>query len=1070
MKYASLLLAAMLIAAAINPVTADEQSLPPIASHILRQPALSPDGSMLAFVYDGDIWSAPSNGGLARRLTVTPGNEGDPLYAPDGNWLAFRSRRTGSDCIYVMPAEGGEARRLTWSDAYDYPCCWLPDSSGIIFSSYRRQNARDLWVARLDGSEPWPISNGGFAVHEFNAAISPDGKRISYLNRGSSPQRRRGYHGTGNSEVWVCDFDGTQTSNHRRLSNNRSHNFAPTFINNDELIFVTYEAGAEASDRVGRIVGVSFEGRPLREWGRGVRVDAREISVGGGKIAFSTGNYAGWQLHVGDLSRTAISAITTPDIRVATDRRDAGVRTFTRTTANEYAVSPDGKKIAFVAGGDVFLMPADEHAVPAQITDTLHEETSLVWAPDSRHLAFTEKVTGTLLTVDAGNIAGGATVHDMGGARVSNLNLDPYGRLWGVVDEAKLAIVHQGGVWSHKETPEAEVHEIPGMFHGSGLFRGGYDFSPDGRWLTYVQPNELYNGSVVMADTYTGIVQPISFMFGTATGAAFSRDGKRVLFSNNQEGSYDVWAIDLEREPLEFPEDKLDRLFDEPKEGESSRSEGDKAPPATSPHFEGMRDRVTRLTTISGNVFSPIALSDGKSFFFVGQNNVWRLTRDPIKGPDLKQLTRSRSSKSQLSVSKDEKTLWWLESGKITSMPVARTNTTTYNFSVEQRRDATALRRAAFDEAKWVMGNYFYDREHHGIDWNATAERYRPALESVGTGDEYGELMNELLGELNSSHQGYSAFDDRSDNLRETLGYLGVLLDPVELSQGRYRVTEVVQGGPLDLPEDAPVAPFYLVGINGSALTQAETLSQHMLGATGKRAILHVNSEPAFEGAATVAVKPITRGAEQQLWYKRWVEGQREMVERLSERRLGYVHIRAMNSAAVRDFKHHLGNAMLGRDGVVIDVRYNGGGSTAVDVLEILIKRPWLTRQYGDRPDISENIYRSVALEKPTILMINDSSFSNAEIMAEGFRRLELGQIVGVDTPGGVIGTTRYSLIDGSTMRLPRIGAYTVDGENLENIGRKADIFVENHPDELDQGIDRQTEAAVKALLEQLDK
>lgn len=1068
MKYASLLLAALLIAAAIHPVVAEDSTLPPIASHILRQPALSPDGSTLAFIYDGDVWTAPSNGGVARRLTITPGNEGDPMFSPDGKWLAFRSRRTGSDCIYIMPAEGGEARRLTFSDAFDYPCCWLPDGSGIIFSSYRRQNARDLWVARIDGGEPWPITNGGFGVHEFDASISPDGLRIAYTNRGGNPQRRRGYHGTGNSEVWICDFDGTLTSNHRRISNNRSHNASPVFISNDEIIYITYEAGREASDRVGRIVGVSVEGRPLREWGRGVRVDASELSVGGGKIAFSTGNYGGWQLHVGEIGSTALSAITTPDIRIATDRRDAGIRTFTRTTADEFALSPDGKKVAFIAGGDVFVMPADEHGVPAQVTDTIHEETSLVWAPDSRHLAFTEKVSGALMTVDAGNIAGGTTVHDLAGGRVSNLNMDQFGRLWGVVNEEKLAIVHGGGDWGGKDAPEAEVHEIPGLFHGSGLFRGGYDFSPDGRWITYVQPNELYNGSVVMADTHTGEVRPISFMFGTATGPAFSRDGKRVVFSNNQEGSYDVWAIDLEREPLEFPEDKLDRLFKEP--AESRPSSDKKEAPVTNPHFESLRDQVTRLTTLSGNVFSPIALSDGKTFCFIAQSNVWRLTRDPDKGPDLKQLTQTRGNPSQLSISADEKTLWWLESGRITSMPLSSTRTTTYNFSVEQRRDALELRRAAFEEAKWVMGNYFYDREHHGIDWNAAAERYRPALESVGTGDEYGELMNELVGELNSSHQGYTAWDDRSDNLRETMGYLGVLLDPAQLAQGRYLVTEVVKGGPLDLPENAPVAPFHLVGINGVSLAADSTLSQHLLGAVGKRAILHVNSEPVFDGANTVAVKPITRGAEQQLWYQRWVESQREMVERLSEGRLGFVHIRSMNSAAVRDFKHHLGNAMLGREGVVIDVRYNGGGSTAVDVLEILIKRPWLTRQYGDRPDISENIYRSVALEKPTILMINDSSFSNAEIMAEGFRRLELGKIVGVDTPGGVIGTTRYSLIDGSSMRLPRIGAYTVDGENLENIGRKADIFVENHPDELDQGIDRQTQAAVKALLEQLDK
>ena len=170
------------------------------------------------------------------------------------------------------------------------------------------------------------------------------------------------------------------------------------------------------------------------------------------------------------------------------------------------------------------------------------------------------------------------------------------------------------------------------------------------------------------------------------------------------------------------------------------------------------------------------------------------------------------------------------------------------------------------------------------------------------------------------------------------------------------------------------------------------------------------------------------------------------------------------------NFKHHLGDDAIGKEGLVIDVRFNGGGCTAVDVLEILIKKPWLKRQSPGFSEVSENAYRSITLEKPSILLINQHSFSNAEILAEGFRRLGIGKSVGVDTAGGVIGTGQFRLIDGSSMRLPGTGAYTVDGENLENNGRKPDLFVQNHPEELDAGIDRQTEAAVKALLEQLDK
>jgi tricorn protease len=220
-----------------------------------------------------------------------------------------------------------------------------------------------------------------------------------------------------------------------------------------------------------------------------------------------------------------------------------------------------------------------------------------------------------------------------------------------------------------------------------------------------------------------------------------------------------------------------------------------------------------------------------------------------------------------------------------------------------------------------------------------------------------------------------------------------------------------------------------------------------------------------------VAVKPVPALFESRWWYDRWIDAQRKMVHELSGGRLGYVHIQAMNEASVEHFKHHLGNDLEGKEGAVIDVRYNGGGSTAVDLLEILVKREWLKRtsRSSDEP-LSENVYRSVAWEKPACLLTNYASFSNAEIMSEGFRKLGIGKVIGTETGGGVIGTSAASLIDGSRIRMPMSGAYTVDMENLENKGRKPHIEVDNTPDVLAAGKDVQTEMAVKVLLAECDE
>jgi len=1060
-----------------QPTTRTEPELPPVAEKILRQPALSPDGKTLAFVYDGDIWSVPSGGGDARRLTITVDNDGDPVFSPDGKQLAFRSRRYGSDDVFVMPAQGGPATRLTFSDASEQPCCWLPDSSGIIFMASLRDAARDLWVVRTDATEPWPITGGGFGTHEAWATISPSGKQLAYIDRASDPMRTRGYAGTANGDLWLCDFDGTSTSNHRQLTSNRSHDSWPVFADADTIVYSTCAAGAKTSSRAARLAAVNLKGEEVKGWGGEANLDPREISINGGKIAFSTGNYGGWRLHVGEFGKRPPTRVSMPDIRINSDVRSGDIKSTRLSAASEFQVSPDGKKIAFVSGGDLFVMPTEEGGVPRQLTDTPAREKDVQWKSDSRTLVFTRHNQ--------------LEFFDLVENRQQVMNRVPplavASRPQYLSGNRLLCIADEKTIQDWDENPTTRIE---GYFHGANLGSGkAFEISPDGKWILYSQPNDIYDWQLWVAHTETGEKRELSRLFGSCHSFSFTRDGKHVVFANDEvDDNYDIWVIDLEKPPVEFKEDKLDKLFkkeekpnttEKPAEGEEGeqpkppqpKAPGTKKPPETRIDFDNIAARTRHVTSLEGNEFWPVCVDDGKTFYFVatvqGQSNLWKLVQDPDKGPDLKQITTSRSRKSDLRLSPDEKSLWFLDGGVITSMNLASSKTTTYSFSVEQRRDRRALRDAAFDEAVWVMGGYFYDAKHHGIDWASTSTRYRSALNATSTGDEFGSVMNEMLGELSSSHQGFGAQDERSDGFSESTGCLGVRFDPVALSRGQYLITEVLKGGPLDVPE-APAAGIKLVGINGVALVTGATLSQALTGSIGRKTILHVNDKFTMDNAREFAVKPISRGQEFRLCYERWVEWQRAMVKELSGGRLGYVHIRGMDGPSLQEFIHQLGDDILGKEGVVIDVRFNGGGSTAVDVLEILIKKPWLIRQNRGLREVSENAYRSITLEKPSILMINQDSFSNAEILAEGFRRLKVGSIVGVDTAGGVIGTGSFTLIDGSSMRLPGTGAYAIDGENLEHNGRKPDIFIDNNINDLEKGIDRQTELTVKTLLGQL--
>ncbi|MCL4729456.1 MAG: PD40 domain-containing protein, partial [Planctomycetes bacterium] len=610
--------AALLALAAYQPVVPSAQpaprtepELPPVAERILRQPALSPDGKTLAFVHDGDIWSVPAAGGEARRLTITVDNDGDPMFSPDGRHLAFRSRRHGSDDVFIMPAAGGPATRLTFSDAAEIPCCWLPDSSGVIFMAVLRDGARDLWVVRTDASEPWPITGGGYGSHEAWASISPNGRQIVYVNRAGDPMRTRGYNGSANGDLWLCDFDGVTTSNHRALTSNRSHDSWPVFADNDTILYSSCAAGPKTTSRVARLAAINTRGEEVRGWGGEAMLDPREIAVGGGKLAFATGNYGGWRLHVGELGKRPPARVSMPEIRINSDVRTAEVRATRLSAASEYEVSPDGKKLAFVSGGDVFIMPTEEGGVPRQLTDTPWREKDVTWSPDSTTVYFTHfeqnrPWLGAVRATDNQPLRFDGSFPFTTASRARMVG----DQLWCVADEKALMPF---------QAPRER--QVSGYFHGAHLGSGkAFEVSPDGKWILYSQPNELYDWQLWVAELETGQTRQLTRQFGSCGGFSFTRDGKRVVFTNNEiEKNQDVWVIDLQKPPVEFREDKLDKLFKkdgdkpaEPKEtpetgeGETPkpaqpRTAAPRKPPQTRIDFEDIGRRTRRITTLEGS-------------------------------------------------------------------------------------------------------------------------------------------------------------------------------------------------------------------------------------------------------------------------------------------------------------------------------------------------------------------------------------------------------------------------------------------------------------------------------------
>ena len=357
----------------------------------------------MVFVFDGDLWTVASEGGVARRLTVSLGDEWAPLFSPDGKQIVFRSERNGDYDLYVMPAEGGPARRLTWHGATDDPCCWLPDGSGVIFSSARSNQAYDLWVQKLDGSEPWPITDGGFRESEMVATINAEGNQIVYTRRATlRDTRRRGYAGTAQGDLWICDFDGIQTSNHRPLVESFSNEYWPEFIG-DNVNYVTLTSPDGKPSRVARLASVkAATGKAIPQPAE--LVDPREYSVTGRNAVFTTGAYGGWKLG------TLIDGeVNFPEIQIKSDLRTGIHESFSYRSVTEFAASPDGKLIAFIAGHDLYVMPADKSGKPKRVMNTIGRERCIDWHPKERKLVVSSEDENFVQQVVLHNLVSGET-------------------------------------------------------------------------------------------------------------------------------------------------------------------------------------------------------------------------------------------------------------------------------------------------------------------------------------------------------------------------------------------------------------------------------------------------------------------------------------------------------------------------------------------------------------------------------------------------------------------------------------------------------------------------------------
>jgi tricorn protease len=1088
---------------------------PPVATPYFSEPAVSPDRQEIAFVSGGDVWTVPVAGGEARLLVAHPATESRPLYSPDGKTLAFTSTRSGNGDIYLLSFESGELKRLTFDDGLDQLDAWSADGKYLYFSSTSRDIAgmNDIYRVPVGGGTPTAVSADRYA-NEFFAAPSPDGKTLALAARGIASNQwwRHGHSHLDESEILLRQ-DDKSGPRYTSLTSGGAKALWPMWGPGGQKLFYTSDQGGpENIWTTGLTKGTPQQVTNFKDG----RVLWPSASYDGKLIVFER-DFSIWTLDTqnGQAKQVAIRRRGAPASPTVERQR------FT-DRLQEMALSPDGKKVAFIVHGEVFAASAADGGDATRLSVTTAAESDLAWAPDSRRLVYVSARDGAKHLYSYTFATGKETRLTNAATNDAAPRFSPDGKLLAFQRDAKELRVLDLGSNQERVVGTGRLDRPPLAAERSAVW------SPDGKWLAFAPAGARGFTNVQVVPAAGGAARPVSFLANSNSNTlSWSPDGKYLLFDTGQRTEdAEVARVDLQLRTPRFREDQFRDLFKETTPGpvapdknqnppqkpaapatpaplpvaaaDSARAKGratakasktgkgkkgaataattTAAKPPVTINFEDIRRRLS-LVPVGIDVRSQTISPDGKWLLLTGsvlnQTNLYiypldELSKDPATA---RQITSTSGAKREAQFSPDSKEVYFLDQGRIQVVPVEAGKGASRSVPVAAELDVDfeQEKMVVFDEAWAYLRDFFNDPTFNGTDWPAQHDKFAPYIAGARTPDEARRLTNLMIGELNASHSGMGPAANSPGTVPPSTGRLGVRFDPAEYEQkGRLRVTTVL---PLGAGALAGLKPGdVLLAVDGRPINGSTNLDEVLQYKVGRRTTLRVSSD---NKEREVVVRPLSRDTEKALDYRQWVEERRAYVAKASGGKLGYVHMFDMSAASLSQLYLDLDAENMSRDGVVVDVRNNNGGFVNVYAIDVLARRSYLTM--ADRgtptPVPARSALGQRSLEIPTVLVTNQHSLSDAEDFSEGYRASKLGKIVGEPTGGWIIFTSGTTLLDGSSLRLPTSTIRsTRDGKVMEMNPRPVDVPVTRPIGESYTDHDIQLDTAVKELLGQLGK
>ncbi|HTR82292.1 MAG TPA: PDZ domain-containing protein [Bacteroidota bacterium] len=1046
-------------------------------ARLLRFPTIH--GDNIVFSYAGDLYTVSASGGIARKLTNSVGYEMFARFSPDGKWLAFTGQYDGNTEVYLMPSEGGVPKRLTFTATLDRDdvsdrmgpnnlVMGWKDNSHIIFRS-RRIEWNDfngqLYLQSIDGGLPeeLPVPRGGFC------SFSADGKEMVYNRVFREFRTWKRYRGGQADDIWLFNFDSKHVTN---LTDNPAQDIIPMWHGNT----IYFISDRDENKRM-NLYSYDLTSKETKKLTNFVDFDIKFPSLGDNAIVFENGGYI-YRFDLATEKAEKVSVSIDEDLAIGR----TSVVDVSKNIQN-YEIAPDGSRALFGARGDIFTVP-EKYGNTRDLTNSsgVHERDSK-WSPDGKWIGYISDASGEdeVYIMPQDGSAPGTQLTKTGPPYKYQIYWSP--------DSKKI-------MWSDRlqrlQYVDVETKKVTEVAHATAWEIDDYAWSPDSKWIAYAKPEDSAMTTIYLYSLEKKETTPVTDGWYSSYGPSFSKDGKYLFFISDRtfnptlsqtelEHVYNdmskIYFVALSKEtksPFEPKSDevKISEAGKDSEKPEKKKDQKDEGKPDVKVDIDGLQQRVAVLPIMAASYRNIVSVDDKVYYIRNGSKD----EKPQFLFYDLdKQKETELGEFNGYEISADDKKAIVGQDGSyaIIDLPTSK-------IDIKEKLNLSDMKMTVDHHAEWEqifheawrqMRDFYFAPNMSGVDWEGVKKKYEPLVAYVNHRADLTYIIGEMIGELSTGHT-YVGGGEMPHAERIKTGLLGADIER-DPATGYYRIAKILRGQNWDNTLRSPLTEIgvnakegeYIIAVNGKPTNTMVNIYASLVGTVGKQVTLKLNAQPKEEGSHETVVVPI--GDEHGLYYFNWVQSNIEKVSKASGGRIGYVHIPDMGFDGLDEFVKYY-YPQLTKEGLIVDVRGNGGGFVSPMIIERLHREIAMI-------DIARNTSWAAdpggTMVGPKVMLTDEFSASDGDIVAYRFKKYKIGLVVGKRTWGGVVGIRgSLPLLDGGFLTKPEFSRYDLEGKKwiMEGHGVDPDIVVDNDPAQEYAGVDQQLNKAIEVILDEL--